>query len=195
LLKEIADRTGGRMLEPFDAANAGFFTRERLKQTASPLPIWDLLVPLMLVMMIADVATRRIAWDWLATKRLAIATAEKVRGFTVVRKVETRQSVDALKRIREEASTTPPAARPDRPVAQQPASSRPDPRAKFEATTKVEGDISSVVGGATDKPIPPAPKKIEPKGAPQGPGASLGGLMAAKKRAQEQIRKKEEGQQ
>jgi hypothetical protein len=148
----------------------------------------------MLAMMIVDVATRRIAWDWLATKRFAIGAAEKVRGFTVVRKVETRQSLDALKRVREETSTTPVAARPDHPVAQRPASARPDPSAKFEATTKVEGDITNVVGGATDKPVPPPPKKIEPKGAvPQGPGASLGGLMAAKKRAQEQIRKKEEG--
>jgi hypothetical protein len=109
--------------------------------------------------------------------------------------VETRQSIDALKRVREEGSTTPGTARPD-PVAQRPASTeRPNPSAKFEASTKVEGDIASVVGGATDKPVPPPPKKIEPKGAvPQGPGASLGGLMAAKKRAQEQIRKKEEGQ-
>jgi hypothetical protein len=42
----------------------------------------------------------------------------------------------------------------------------PDPRAKFEAKG-VEGDITKVVGGATAKPIPPAPKKIEPKGAPR----------------------------
>ena len=199
-LRAIADRTRGRMLDPFKPATADLFTREGLKQTASPLPIWDLLVPVLLALIILDVATRRIAWDWLATKKLAIATAERVRGFTVVRKVETRESLDALKRIREESAqatqpgvSTPVAARPDQP--RPPPINRPDPKAKFEAATKVEGDITNVVGGATDKPVPPAPKDPKPKGAvPQGPGASLGGLMAAKRRAQEQIRQKEQGE-
>jgi hypothetical protein len=48
-----------------------------------------------------------------------------------------------------------------------------------------------VVGGATDKPLPAAPKKIEPKGAAAGPVDSMGSLMAAKRRAQEKIREKE----
>ena len=60
----------------------------------------------------------------------------------------------------------------------------PDPTRKFEAKG-VEGDITQVVGGATDKPIPAAPKKVEPKGAPAG--SSMSGLMAAKRRAQQKI--------
>jgi hypothetical protein len=68
-----------------------------------------------------------------------------------------------------------------------------DPKAKFEPKTQtpVEGDISTIVGGATDKPLPAAPKKIEPKGAPGG----MGSLMEAKRRAQEQIKKKEKGEE
>ena len=42
------------------------------------------------------------------------------------------------------------------------AAARPTPSSRPRG---VEGDISKVVGGATDKPIPPPPKKIEPKGA------------------------------
>jgi hypothetical protein len=50
-----------------------------------------------------------------------------------------------------------------------------------------------VVGGATDKPIPPPPKKIEPKGAPTpGPGGHTSSLLEAKRRAQQAIKKKEE---
>ena len=52
------------------------------------------------------------------------------------------------------------------------------------------GDITSVVGGATNKPIPSAPKKIEPKG---GSGHT-GSLLEAKRRAQQQIRQKEKGE-
>jgi hypothetical protein len=72
------------------------------------------------------------------------------------------------------------------------ASSRPDPKAKFTPTGKgVEGDISRVVGGATDKPVPPPPKKAEPKGM-AGPGGHMGGLMEAKRRAQQAIKQKEQ---
>jgi hypothetical protein len=75
------------------------------------------------------------------------------------------------------------------------SSARPDPKAKFVPTGKgVEGDISKVVGGATDKPVPPPPKKAEPKGMPAGPGSHMGGLMEAKRRAQQAIKQKEQGE-
>ena len=63
------------------------------------------------------------------------------------------------------------------------------------AGLNIEGDITSVVGGATDKPLPSAPKKIEPKGGPPSPGSHTGGLLEAKRRAQQQIKQKEEGNQ
>ncbi len=182
LLKEIADRTGGRVLPPFDAANADLFNREGLSPAIAPLPIWSTLVPFLIALLLIDVAARRIAWDRQALKRYAATTAGAVRSFTTTRKIETRVSVDALKRVREEAAAT--AAAPPTAVA-----ARPDPKARFEAKTTVEGDISKVVGGATDKPIPSAPKKIEPKGDVGG----MGSLMAAKRRAQEQIKLKEKG--
>ena len=42
-------RTGGRVIDtPFDAAAAQVFRREGLRKTASPLPVWDWLVPFLL---------------------------------------------------------------------------------------------------------------------------------------------------
>ena len=72
-----------------------------------------------------------------------------------------------------------------------PATPRPDPKAKFESKG-VEGDITNIVGGATDKPIPSAPKKIEPKGGGE-PGGGMSNLMEAKRRAQQKIKDKEKG--
>jgi hypothetical protein len=73
-----------------------------------------------------------------------------------------------------------------------PTSARPNPSAKFEARgAAVEGDISKVVGGATDKPIPKAPKKVEPKGAPGAGGGSMGSLLEAKRRARQQMEQKD----
>jgi hypothetical protein len=193
VLQQVAARTGGRVLpawEP-DAPLADIFTREGLRQTASPMPVWDLLIPFLLGLILLDVAVRRIAWDWLALKRMGAAAADRVRGFTVTTaKVEPASgTLDALRRVRDDV-----AEQKFKPGEEGPRSSstsaavRPDPRAKFEARTGVEGDITQVVGGAVDKPVPSGPKP-----APGAAGGSLEGLMAAKRRAQQQIKKKEEG--
>jgi hypothetical protein len=202
-LREVATRTGGRLIQPWATQGVALFTREGLRQTASPLPVWDVLIPVLLALILLDVAVRRIAWDWNATKRLAAAGAERVRAFTVTRKVESRETLDALRRVREEvadnrfrtgdagAATTTAGV----PASAGSAGSRPDPKAKFVPATKgVEGDISKVVGGATDKPVPAAPKKPEPKGMQAGPGGHMGGLMEAKRRAQQAIKQKEQGE-
>ena len=194
LLHEIAARTNGHVID-FGATGTDIFRREGLTVTSSPLPVWDVLLPILLGLMILDVATRRIAWDWTAIKRYGATAAASVRGFTVVHKVESRSSVDALKRVRDEvADTRGKPAEPGGKPAATPAA-RPDPKAKFTAPKGVEGDITQVVGGATDKPVPPPPKKIEPKGAPaSGPGGHTGSLLEAKRRAQQQIKKKEDGE-
>jgi len=193
ILHEIAARTGGRMLESFDPESADLFTREGLVQTASPLPIWDVLIPVLLAMILLDIAIRRIAWDWAATKRLALATAEYVRSFTTVRKVEAKPTLEALKRVREEVAEQKFKTEESKPLADLDVPP-PDPRRKFEAKTSVEGDITQVVGGATDKPVTPPAKKPQPKGAPQGAGAHTGSLLEAKRRAQQAIRQKEQGE-
>jgi hypothetical protein len=188
LLNEIASRTNGHVINAFDPQGADIFRREGLTVSSSPLPVWDQLLPWLLGLLILDVATRRIAWDWASTRKMAGAMAARVRDFTTLRRVENAQTLDALKRVREEVVETK--FKPAEPRG--PSAPRPDPKAKFTAPKGVEGDITQVVGGATDKPVPPPPKKPEPKGAAAGPGAHTGSLLEAKRRAQQQIRKKEE---
>lgn len=199
-LERIRQGTGGRRLEAFQPAGSDVFIRDGLRRAASPKPIWEVLIPILLALIILDVAVRRIAWDWVSIKRMFLGMANRVRMYTASRKVESKPVLDALKRVREEvaeqkfrqmeqaggAATPPPL--PGRTAAGAP---RPDPKAKFVPTGAVEGDITQVVGGATNKPVPP-PKKTEPKGG-EAAGGHLGGLMAAKKRAQQEIREKQQG--
>ncbi|HMB96334.1 MAG TPA: hypothetical protein VKK61_09870, partial [Tepidisphaeraceae bacterium] len=138
---------------------------------------------ILLAVILIDVAVRRIAWDWLATKRAAFAVADYVRSYTTTRKVESKQTLDALRRVREETT-----AKPQAPAEAEQA---PDRSKKFEASG-VEGNITDVVGGATNKAIPPPPKKPQPKGGGEA-GGYTGSLLEAKRRAQQQIKKKEEG--
>src|SRR5262249_53562810 len=164
VLSDIARKTGGRLLDAFAPETADLFSREGLVRTASPLPIWDIMIPILLGLILIDIAVRRIAWDWLATKRMATGVADYVRSFTTTRQIEAKPTLDALKRVREEVAEqkfkVDDAAKPSISTTE----AAPDPTRKFEAKG-VEGDITQVVGGATDKPIPSAPKKVEPKGA------------------------------
>lgn len=192
LLKQIADRTGGRFLKPFDVASSDLFARDGLTITDSPQSIWDLLVPWLLALIIIDVAIRRIAWDWTATKKMAMAVADHVKAFTMTyRKVESPEMLSSLKRVREGVAEQKFKAESELIRLPSAIGDRPDPRAKFEAGDGVGGELASVVGGAVDKPIPSAPKRIEPKGA-VGFGEHTGGLLEAKRRAQQKIKQKQE---
>ena len=73
----LGERTGGRVLKPFDESSADLFTRDGLAVTDSPQSIWDLLVPWLLALIILDVSVRRIAWDWPAIQRMALAVASR----------------------------------------------------------------------------------------------------------------------
>ena len=194
LLEEIAARTGGRVIPAFSPQDADLFSRKNLIPSSSPLPVWDILIPILLALIILDVAVRRIAWDWNSTKKLATAMAGRVRQYTTTRSVETRQTLDALKKVRDDVSETNYGQeQPKKQVETTVAT--PDRTRKFEARTRVEGDITQVVGGATAKPVPPPPKDPKPKGAPVGAsGGHTGSLLEAKRRAQQKIKEKEQGQ-
>jgi uncharacterized membrane protein len=193
VLREIANRTHGDVFKAFDVNAPEVFRREGLKPSESPLPIWDILIPILLGLIIVDVATRRIAWDWASTKKMAQSASERVRGFTTTRKVESAATLGALKQVRKDVAEQkfrPSEAGQEMTGAAAPPS-RPDPHAKFEAKG-VEGDISRLVGGASDKPVPPAPKKPQPKGEqPEGPGSHTSSLLEAKRRAQQKIKERE----
>ena len=205
-VRKIALETGGRIIPAFAAAtgNNDLFAvdyvdaaggQQVLPRSFSPLPIWDWLIPLLLALILVDVAIRRIAWDWEATKALAGRAGERVRRVTAT----TREDVEgktagaatlgALRQTREQTAAG------GRQPAAAVVEARPDPSRKFDAgSAAVEGDLSSVIGGASDKPVPqgPAGKKITPKGQ-QGDrpsqGGGMGDLMAAKRRARENIDK------
>ena len=194
LLKRVAEATGGRFLTPWDAlAGGGLFTRAGLAPSRSPLPIWDILLPILVGLIVLDVAIRRIAWDWSMAQRVGAAAGERVRDLTGGRRsVDTGgKTLDALRRVRTEVGETrlTPAAPPLAASQRKAESSR-----KFDAPETVEGDIGSVVGGATDKPIPSAPTSKQPPKGEQPDAGGMGSLMEAKRRAREQIRKKQEEQ-
>lgn len=185
-LKQIADRTGGQMLTPFNVKDADLFRRQGLHPAISPLPIWDILVPILIGLILVDVASRRIAWDLVAMRKYATSTAGAVRAFTTTRQVETRASLDALQRIRSgEASAAMAGVPMPAPVLFRPKTAA----AKFEASGPVatNADLTKALGGASKDAKPVAKKP-----APEALTGGMSSLMEAKRRAQQQIKLKEE---
>ena len=192
LLKRVADSTGGRYLKPWDPLDkGGLFTRAGLAPSRSPLPIWDILLPILVGLILLDVAIRRIAWDWSMAQRAGALASERLRDLTGGRRqVDTEgKTLDALRRVRTEVGETRlnPQGQPLAASQRKAEASR-----KFDAPETVEGDIAGVVGGATDKPLPAAPKSKQPPKGDQPDAGGMGSLMEAKRRAREQMRKKQE---
>ena len=189
-LQHVADATRGRVLNPFRPEGTTLFTRAGLTPSHSPLPIWDWLLPILMALVLTDIAIRRIAWDWNATKQMAAGSLAYVRSFTTTRQVETTGSLDALRDIK---------ARTSKPSTQTPPkpgeTALPDPTMKFEAKGKVAGSLRDIVGGATDKPVNVPKNAGTPKGQ-QGDkpntGGGMSGLLDAKRKAQEEIKRREE---
>jgi hypothetical protein len=183
MLDQIAKRTGGRMLQPFDSTTADLFTREGLAESSSSMPVWDLLLPIAMALLLVDVAVRRIAWDWAATKRLMASAANKVREFTSLRKVEAATTMSALQQTRAAVADRMEAERSRKvqPIA------APDPTAKFNAGPGVEGDLSALVGGASEDATAGSAHKSQD---PQEEMANR--LREAKRRARDRISKQSE---
>jgi uncharacterized membrane protein len=199
-IREVASRTGGRVLPAFEPQSAGLFARTwtgpdggllELRRTSSFTPIWDILIPLAIALVLLDVALRRIAWDWLSVQAAAANSAEAVRGYTLAgsrrgRDGEQPATLDALRGARQGT-----AARQEELVA----AGRPDPGRKFEAGPGVEGDLTSVIGGATDAPLPKSRPNARPKADRERPGEAgasgggMGSLMEAKRRAREKMQR------
>ena len=205
-VRRVAEETGGRVIPAFgvgpgndlfavDYTDATGQSRT-LARSYSPLPIWDWLIPVLLGLILLDVAIRRIAWDWEATK----AVAAKGRGAGAGRHGhdargrggQARRRGDAGRLAADDANRSPPASASRRRRWRgrtRRASSTP-------AATCRRASLSDVIGGATDKPVPKGPAgKVTPKGQ-QGdkPGTGGGGmsdLMEAKRRARERMRDQE----
>lgn len=83
LLQQIAQETGGRVLDLARSEAAALFDRAALPPVLARTPLWRPLLLLAIVVMLLDVGTRRIAWDRLlpegrATRAVGQATASAI---------------------------------------------------------------------------------------------------------------------
>ncbi len=180
-LKRVTDITGGQLINPLAASNFNPFKRDQEIYASTLRSVWMPLLYLLLILLILDVANRRIAWDaaeivqWYRHRR-----AERKRR----KSRKTEQTLSSLRRTKDEtteATRTDEDALAEAAVAvaaieeqqrQKLIQAARDRRAgkKFAATEskgKVAKPLAESLGGAanapTHKPAPIITKKPNDK--------------------------------
>jgi uncharacterized membrane protein len=184
MLRRVAQETGGTFIEGgLGGTGPGLFRREGLRPSSSFLPIWDWLIPVLMGLILVDVAIRRIAWDLPALRRAVVA---RVRGAGAGRESAAGGSLEALRKVREDRAAAPVAGASSPPEAA--AAARYEPREPAEP-----GELPLETAPSARPPAPSAPSRAstgDQAGVPAGDPMS--GLLAAKRRAREQMQRPEE---
>ena len=186
LLSELADRTGGRVLDQAEAPAT--FDTANLRPAEARRPIWEFLVRWMLLLFLIDVAVRRIAIN-------PVETARRVRRF-IAEMAGRRQPAEAsaavltsLKGARQQMRDE---MQPERQAAD--AGPAPDRSARYEPTapdSTSSDELSKALDGASelDRPVVARPTKKKPQ---TSEADFTSRLLQAKKRAREQMKPDDE---
>ncbi|MFM9995985.1 MAG: VWA domain-containing protein [Phycisphaerales bacterium] len=188
LLRRVAEATGGRVLALDDPAGAKLFDRSGLEPSEARTPLWRTLLVWTLLVLMLDVATRRIAWDRLVSRefgadvRRAVADSVRDRGDQAARTVSRlrggtktgRPAVASVvlsdadaRRVAEEATERRTTARRDAMRAR-----------RAPGGAALSSNEPPAVAGDAGSPGPAAPESVVPED----------GLLAAKRRARERFR-------
>ncbi|MCW5764386.1 MAG: VWA domain-containing protein [Phycisphaeraceae bacterium] len=170
LLARLSSLTGGRSLSLDDPAGAArlLFDRSGTVPKEARSPLWPLLLPWAMVLLLLDVATRRLAWDRLVSRQFGRSIRQ--------------QAEDALRDRSDQAARTLGSLRTAETDAAQPASAltEADARALAEEARRRRRE-SRLAGPVT-----------EPKTTPT-PGQSESSLLEAKRRARERFEEGDRG--
>jgi hypothetical protein len=178
VLRAVAERTGGRVLRLQDAATWELFDRSDLGASRAARALWQLAAILAAVLIVLDVAWRRIAFDGRDARELAA----RVTGATPA---GTSGAVDALRRARTGAAASGTAVgKAPRAAGGGPATGA-DGGTRFEAPGTTRTDARQLAEGGAGSAPRPGPAADAPASDPSDTGDSLARLRAARRRAQE----------
>jgi hypothetical protein len=172
LLRSVAERTGGRVLRLADAQTWELFDRSDLGASRTARALWQLSAILAAVLILIDVAWRRIAFD----RRDAQELAARVTGGAAS---GGSGGVDALRRARE-GTGKGTVAKGDSTATRAPGAAA---STRFEASTDGPRVDAGDLAGAPRGDQPPAPKPQAPTDAKGGDVDALSRLRAARRRA------------
>ncbi len=185
-MEQIAQLTGGRVLEIANPQAVDLFDRTGMPTSVSALPAWRTILWWSLVVVLLDVAARRLAWDFqLLRKFVAMALARvapaHVRGGEAAATLASLRHVSA--QVDRKLSAGAVASAP-KPEARRPK--HPPPDIAPPESSKVAAALASFLGKRSaqthEEPQPPEPPISETDAS-----ETTSNLLAAKRRAQKRL--------
>lgn len=199
LLRAIAEKSGGRVLDLARPDLAAFFDREGMEPSRASLPLWRLLLVWAVVALVLDVATRRVAWDRFDLREVA-AEARRLASLRKTSGARAPSAVGALRKAKGRAAERSTAPRgkeslSDAPIPLAPPVSqaerlraiRQQMREAGRAASKDRSGAQTGAGGASSASTTGVPGSF---GADEGASS---GLLAAKRRARKRFEAEREG--
>ena len=174
LLKSIADRTGGRVIE-LDAIpeSIDLFEKAEMEVPLAPRRIWDLLAIIAVALFVVDVAVRRLSLDTRAARAAMLRNMNATTGGG-----GSEASVSAWKRARAKSRKgRSPAPSSETQSVIDDATDRPE---GLESGFDVDQERS---GGGTGPTTPERPSRRAEPSSPEDEESSLSRLKRAKRRA------------
>ena len=147
VLKEVQELTGGRWLDPQAQRDIDLYERTRDFESRSIRPLWRRLLMCLLILVLIDVASRRIAWD-------AVGIYQWMRNQLALlikpRQVDAEPTLAALKQRQRQVEEQLTGGGSVIPVE----ISRTSTKQKFEAdqNTRLSDDLAGALGGAGKEP-------------------------------------------
>lgn len=177
LLRQIAEITGGRLLDPAKPDEANMFDRADVRPVRAASPIWAMLLVWAVVVLVLDVGTRRVAWDRLLSKEVARELKEQAAAAVRARSEQAAATVASLKRATERAGEPVAGA----PVVEKLAARTMEQRAVEERSARLRAQMASKIEADPDvsRRAPVADEKET--------ASTTSGLLAAKRRAAKKL--------
>jgi Ca-activated chloride channel homolog len=197
LLERIAALTGGRTLALSAATASNLFDRRGIVPTEARSPLWRPLLLWTLLVLLLDVATRRVAWDRFVSREFGVELRKSAAEAIRDRSEQASRTIEGLRGGIRRPETPPAMALSDEDaqrIAEAEAQRRRENRlAAMAALRKAQADDRRAAAIDPIRPpsrsAPPAttgePSREGDRVAPVEPGTE--GLLAAKRRARERL--------
>ena len=181
-LRRIAELTGGRVLSLSRPDQADLFDRRGVKPAESHSPLWRLIAIWAIVLLLLDVATRRIAWDRFLSREFGADLKRDAAATVRERGTQAQAAVERL-RQRDDQIDAPfnPVIAPStlgdddaQRIIREQAARRRAARAAAVASNTSPDDVAAAPVTPTNQPA-------------SQPPVDDGGLLAAKRRARKKF--------
>ncbi len=178
LMQRIAAITGGRRLDMASPETAGLFDRSGVTPQEAVTLLWRTLCIWAIVMLLLDIATRRIAWDRWTSREFGAEVAAGVREAVRDRGGAARASMERLVASREAVQESPGSSRaagPSMTLGEEEAKALAEAARDRRRASRLAGLSTPDAGGESTQDAVSPPE----------PGGE--GLLAAKRRARQKF--------